>query len=224
MRPASSAITFEAKTFDAEWITNARFAPDGQTIVFSAALTGEKPQLFVIRSGTVTSEPISDAGTHLLSVSSKGELAVLTDAHIPRHRLFTGTLAIMTMDGAPRPRMQGVTDADWSPDGLTLAILRTELDKTSLEYPIDHVLYQSTRGYLSDLRVSPDGARVAFFDHQFTNDDRGVVKVVGTRGTVTTLTPGTRRWKAWRGRRTATPCCSPDPLKVAVSFSRSWLT
>ena len=30
---------------------------------------------------------------------------------------FTGTLARMTIDGAPRPWMDGVREADWAPDG-----------------------------------------------------------------------------------------------------------
>jgi eukaryotic-like serine/threonine-protein kinase len=186
-RPAPSPISFETKTWDSEWITNARFAPDGQTIVFSAALDGTVPRLFAIRPGTVTSQPFGPPATHLLSISSKGELAVITDAVPVGHRLFSGTLARMTMDGAPRPWMKDVREADWSPDGSTLALTRVVNDQYQLEYPIGHVLYQLTSGYLSDLRVSPDGARVAFFEHHTHNDDRGWVKVVDSNGTVKTL-------------------------------------
>ena len=49
------------------------------------------------------------------------------------------------------------------------------------------MLFQRTGGYLSDLRVSPDGTRVAFFDHQFLGDDRGWLRMVDTAGVVTTL-------------------------------------
>jgi dipeptidyl aminopeptidase/acylaminoacyl peptidase len=48
------------------------------------------------------------------------------------------------------------------------------------------VLYE-TAGYVSDLRVSPDGSRVAFMDHQSRFDDRGWVKVVERDRKVTTL-------------------------------------
>ena len=56
-----------------------------------------------------------------------------------------------------------------------------------LEYPIGKALYESAAGYLSDLRVSPDGKQVAFFDHHIRGDNRGWVKVVDVGGTVKTL-------------------------------------
>jgi Tol biopolymer transport system component len=58
--------------------------------------------------------------------------------------------------------------------------------KDRLEYPIGKVLYE-TGGYISDPRVSPDGSRVAFLDHQALFDDRGWVKVVDRAGAVTTI-------------------------------------
>jgi eukaryotic-like serine/threonine-protein kinase len=103
------------------------------------------------------------------------------------HRTFSGTLARMTMDGAPRPWLTGVTEADWSPDGSTLAVTRLDPAVSTLEYPIGHVLYRNTGGCVSDIRVSPDGQAVAFFDHQIFGDDRGWLRVVDRQGTVRTL-------------------------------------
>ncbi len=182
----SPTPTFTLKTFEPQSIFNARFMPDGETIVFSAALTGNAPQLFAIRPGTLEATPFGPPRTHLLSVSSKGELAVLTDAHFVNHRLFTGTLARMTIEGAPRPWLDHVREADWSPDGSTIAVVRYKDNTDQLEYPAGKVLYQ-TVGYISDPRVSPDGTRVAFMDHPQQFDDRGYVKVVDAAGTVTTL-------------------------------------
>jgi dipeptidyl aminopeptidase/acylaminoacyl peptidase len=48
------------------------------------------------------------------------------------------------------------------------------------------VLYE-TPGYVSDLRVSPDGSRVAFMEHPVRYDDRGFVRMVDRARTVTTL-------------------------------------
>ncbi len=48
------------------------------------------------------------------------------------------------------------------------------------------MLYE-TSGYISDPRVSPDGKRVAFADHQWWLDDRGWIKLVEEDGPVTTL-------------------------------------
>ena len=112
-------ITFDTRTWDAQWITNVRFGPDGQTIVYTAAATGNVPDLFVIRQGTSIPQPLGQPRTHLLSVSKTGELAVITNATYVNHRLFAGTLTRMTMDGAARPRMEKVREADWSPDGST---------------------------------------------------------------------------------------------------------
>ena len=183
--PLESPV-FETKTFESQVIFSARFAPDGQTIVFSAALQGNEPELFVSRPGTTAPQPLGARRTHLLSVSSKGELAVLTNAAFISHRLFEGTLARMPIDGAPRPWIEHVREADWSPDGTTLAIVRNAGAKDQLEYPIGTKLYETT-GYVSDVRVSPDGRSVAFMDHQARYDDRGWVKVVDPGGTVRTL-------------------------------------
>jgi serine/threonine protein kinase len=184
----SPDITFNTRTFDPQWITNSRFAPDGETIVFSAAPSGNLPELFVIRQGASVPQRLGKPHTHLLSVSKTGELAVLTDVTFISHRLFAGTLTRMTIDGAARPWMEKVREADWSPDGSTIAIVRVASEtKDQLEYPAGHVLYEP-HGYLSDLRVSPDGSRVAFFEHPGHYDDRGWVKVADRGGKITTLT------------------------------------
>jgi Tol biopolymer transport system component len=177
---------FTMKTFEPQSIITARFTPDGEGMVFSAALTGNAVRLFHIQAGLSEARPFGPPRTHLLSVSSKGELAVLTEASLIAQRLFKGTLARMSIDGSPRPWMENVREADWSPDGTTLAIVHDESSKDRLEYPIGTVLYE-TAGYVSDLRVSPDGSRVAFMDHQNRYDDRGWVKVVDRDKNVTTL-------------------------------------
>ena len=187
MAPRGAApMHFTTKTFDPQSIAVARFMPDGESIVFSSSLTGNVVQLFGIRSGTVEARPFGPPRTHLLSVSSKGELAVLTNARYIAQRLFRGTLSRMSIEGSPRPWMEGVREADWSPDGSTLAIVHDMGSNDRLEYPIGKVLYETT-GYVSDPRVSPDGTRVAFLDHPQRYDDRGWVKVVDASARVTTL-------------------------------------
>src|SRR5207248_7651477 len=82
LTPHAAALTFEKKSWDPMWVTNARFGPDGQTIIFSAAISGNVPELFAIRPGTITPQALGQKATHLLSVSSKGELAVLTGVRL----------------------------------------------------------------------------------------------------------------------------------------------
>ena len=63
------------------------------------------------------------------------------------------------------------------------------------------------------MRVSPDGKRVAFFEHPQKNDDRGSVNVVDLDGNKTTLSDGywSERGLAW----------SPDGAEVLFSASLS---
>jgi len=101
------------------------------------------------------------AGVQLLSVSSRGELAVLTRVRYIAHSFFEGTLARMPLEGgAPREVIAGVREADWSPDGNDLAIIRDVNGKDRLEYPVGKVLAE-TGGYLSNPRFSRDGKRIA---------------------------------------------------------------
>ena len=186
----SRAVTFSPKTFQPSAIFNARFTPDGQSIIFSAAPEGNTPELFSIRPEYIAPRPLGLRQTHLLAVSSSGELAVLTDAMHIAHCVFKGTLARLPLGAeAPRELLENVRDADWNPEGSALAIIREVGGRDRLEYPIGKVLCESG-GYLSDVRFSPRGDRIAFFDHPSRWDDRGSIKVTDLSGRVTELSIG----------------------------------
>jgi len=200
MDPAGMSVV--QNTFTPQTIFAARWAPDGKTIIYSAASHGElaptlmsgrwaaaNPRLYVVRPDYPEPQPFGPDFAQLLAVSSTGELALLTHPRYVNHRLFSGTLARMPLGGgAPREVMENVQEADWSPDGSRLAITRSTGPGDQLEYPVGRVVYRSrSGGYLSDPRVSPTGDRVAFFDHQIRYDDRGSVVVVDTTGKATTI-------------------------------------
>jgi Tol biopolymer transport system component len=185
-RPVSSSPV----TFGQYPIFRARFEPDGQGIVFSAAPEGNRPELYSMRPEFMAPRSLGLRGVHLLAVSSRGELAVLTHARYLGHMLFSGTLARLRLGAeVPREILENVRDADWSPDGSGLAIIREVGGRDRLEYPVGKVLCESG-GYLSDLRFSPRGDRIAFFDHPAKFDDRGSVKVVDLAGRATELSGG----------------------------------
>jgi hypothetical protein len=185
--PAIDVAGFKARTFERLPITNARFMPDGQTIVYSAAPRGFAPELFLISPNAEAPQALGVTNAQLLSVSSRGELALIIDARHVEQRLYGGTLARMTLGSSPRAMAERVREADWAPDGASLAIVQDLGNgRDRLEYPTGTPLYEAS-GYLSDPRVSPDGTRVAFFEHPWRYDDRGWVKVVDRAGTVTTL-------------------------------------
>ena len=163
--PASTAssIAFERLTFQPGHFVNARFAPDGQTVLLSAAWRGPR-EIFQVRprAGEL---PLGLQNAELLSVSRSGELALL----LPRVETGNpyvnyGTLAVVSASGGtPRELAENVSAADWSPDGASLAALRIAGGKHRVEYPLGTLLYESTsRIFL--LRVSPAGDGVAFFE------------------------------------------------------------
>jgi Tol biopolymer transport system component len=89
--------------------------------------------------------------------------------------------------GAPRELAEDIQWADFSPDGSQLAVIRDLGPKGRLEYPIGKPLFEYT-GWLSHLRVSPRGDRIAFVEHPAYNDDFGSVAIVDLEGKVKVLT------------------------------------
>jgi predicted Ser/Thr protein kinase len=205
-------LAFRQLNFRHEAIFQAAFGGEN-TVVYSAAPSGNTPQIFLVRPDYPEPQPIGPRGMHLLAVSSKGELAVLLDAHYLWYRLFTGTLARMNLGGgAPREIQENVRQADWSPEGSQLAIIREVGGKDRLEYPIGHVL-REVSGFMTDVRFSPKGDRIAYFEHPRKWDDRGSVNTVDLAGKNTVLSEGywSERGLAW----------SPDGKEVLFSASQS---
>ncbi|HET9795575.1 MAG TPA: protein kinase [Thermoanaerobaculia bacterium] len=189
-RSTPGSRTFSQLTYRQEPIFNARFAPDGKTVFYASAPSGSTPSIFAVRPGFPGASIFGPPGTALLSVSSKGELAVLTHPKFMRHDVFLGTLARMPLEGgAPREVLDGVREADWSPDGSGLAIIRTVAGKDRLEFPVGTAL-REVGGYLSNPRFSPSGDRIAFFEHPIKWDDRGLVAVVDLKGNRKVLSEG----------------------------------
>jgi serine/threonine protein kinase/Tol biopolymer transport system component len=181
-------------------ITSARFAPDASTVIYSAAWEGLPLDVFTTRLGSAESRSLSLAGAGLFAISSAGELAV----SLNRRFLFgfetTGTLARVPLSGgAPREVLENVEDADWSPDGKALAVSRHVGNRNRLDYPIGKALYDAP-GWVSDVRVSPDGKLVAFIDHPLRGDNIGNVKVVDTDGKVRLTGPFAISGLAWSPR------------------------
>ncbi len=183
-------ISYKPFSYQPEVIFRSSFSADGRTVVFSSARQGNRPELFAIRPESPEAQPLALEGTHLLSVSSQGEIAVLTDARYLAHRLFEGTLARLPLGGgAPRARLEKVRDADWHPEGSDLAIVRDVDGLDRLEYPIGNVLLE-TSGYFNDLRFSPDGKWIAFLEHEVKFDNRGSVSIVDLEGNKKVLAGG----------------------------------
>lgn len=180
--------SYQQLTFRRGTIWNARFAPDGRTIVYSATWSGNAIDIFSTRTEGTESRSLALPNADVLAVSSTGEAAILLNRRYLGWFISRGTLARVSLSGgAPRELLEDVQEADWSPDGTQLAIVRWVEGRNRLEYPIGKVLYE-TNGYLSHPRISPRGDQVAFMDHQVTYDNRGQVIVIDTSGNKKVLT------------------------------------
>ena len=180
--PSLTRLTFSRGT-----IRSARFGPDGRTVVFGAAWGGAPIRLFVAQPGIPEPQPSELPDADVLSVSPSGEMALCVGRRFRSLFDASGTLARAPIGGrAPRELLESVRDADWAPDGETLAVVRDVKGETRLEMPIGSVLF-STDGWVSNPRVSPDGARVAFLHHPLRWDDRGSVTVVRAHESAVTL-------------------------------------
>jgi eukaryotic-like serine/threonine-protein kinase len=194
---AQSAPLYHEITFRRGEIRSARFAPDGQTILYSAAWQGNPVETFSARQGMVESRSLGLGRAELLAISSKGEMALSLGSHPVGTWINVGTLARAPLaGGAPRPVLEDVEWADWSPDGSSLAVVRNVGGRDRLEYPIGKVLYETSGGWISYPRVSPKGDYVAFMDHPNQGDDGGYVAIVDVSGHKKELT---RQWYGTQG-------------------------
>jgi Tol biopolymer transport system component/predicted Ser/Thr protein kinase len=192
----ASLPAYHPLTFRRGMVHAARFAPDGKTIIYSAAWEGKSLQLFTTRPESPESHELEPAGADVLAVSASGEMALSLRSHPIAQFLYSGTLArVPLVGGAPREVMENVEWADWSPDGSTLAIVRQEKGRHSLEFPPGKVLYQAD-GWIGHLRISPKADTIAFIDHPELGDDGGAVAVVDLAGKKTTLSTG---WDSIQG-------------------------
>ena len=189
LKPALSP-SFKPLTFRRGTVTAARFAPDGQNVIYSAAWEGSPhPELFSTRIGDVLSRPLGVTDADLLAISPQGEMALLEHWRRTIAWERTGMLARMPLSGsAPKEMLDGVQDADWARDGNRLAVIRGG-PTYQLEFPLGHVLASVSSRWFSYPRISPDQQSVAFFEHP-VGDDRGDVCLVDLKGHKQVLSSG----------------------------------
>jgi len=211
--------TFHELTFRRGALTSARFAPDPRSAIYSASWEGNPQAVFISSPNSTESRDLGLVQTQVLAVSSGGQMAVLRRFRVADNAFtYVGTVAQLSIGAdAPRDLLDNVEDADWNPEGNALAVVHTVGGKSRLEYPISKVLYE-TAGWISNLRFSAKGDRLAFVDHPTLGDDGGTISVVDLSGKKTDLT---ERWASAIGLAWAP---SGDEIwftATATGFSRS---
>ncbi len=158
-RSTTDVPSFRQLTFGRGDVLTARFAPDGRTVVYSASWDGKPFEIFSVRTDSGESRPIGLSRANVMSVSSKGELAVL----VFKSHLWApfGLLArVPIAGGTPREILEEVVGADWAPNGEDLAVVvAMPKGKSQLQYPIGTVLAEDDD--FNIIRVSPNGDLVA---------------------------------------------------------------
>jgi Tol biopolymer transport system component len=202
---SASAVTpqFIPVTFRIGTVSSARFAPDGETVIYSAAWGGDPYALFMTRRGSPESRPLNISDARLLSVSSNGDLAFLRGSHDAVRVLApprTGTLARVAMTGgAPRELLDDVVSADSTPGG-DLAVVRRD----RVEFPLGTTIHGPNQ--FRYVRIAPDGQTLALVEGPN-------IVVLDRAGKKTTLSSG------WADM--ATLAWSPSGREVWFAASRS---
>jgi hypothetical protein len=185
----------------------ARFAPDGETVIYGAAWEGAPFEVFTTRAGGRESRSLGFGPADMLSVSGSGQLAISLSRRFTNGWESSGTLAQVPLEGgAPREVLENVQEADWAPDGKTLLVVREVGGRSRLEFPIGKVLYEAP-GWISLARLSPRGDRIAFVDHPQRGDNVGSLCTVDLAGKKRVLTTRSVHGLAW----------SPDGSEVWAS-------
>ncbi len=154
-------------------------------MIYSASWDGGENQLYMSRADDPGSRELGIKDAEILAISKAGELAIRL--HTVRYSGYarSGTLARVPLSGGtPREVLDNVQDADFSPNGDSLAIVRymPENSHWRLEYPIGKVLFEGI-DWISQPKISPDGKWIAFGDHENPGgDDEGSVAVIAADG------------------------------------------
>jgi Tol biopolymer transport system component len=203
---------FEQVTFRRGAIFSARFVPPrGDTIVYGAAWQGAPVEVFSTTLGESEARTVGFSPATVLAVSTRGELALSLEPRWVYSDVRPGVLARVPLSGGtPRRLLAEVNAADWDPEGRELAVVRLTSGGSRIDFPPGTTLYE-TKGIVNGLRVSPDGKRLAFIEH-----DEGGARVM-------TLVPGSEPRvlsAGWNGKQGGL-AWSPSGREVLFSLARS---
>ena len=173
-------LHYQRLTYRRGFIMSARFMHDG--FIYGAAWEDQPVEIFTSSSLSPESRPIHPGqAADVLAVSRTGELAISLGRSYLGGFVTSGTIARMPIGGAPRVICQQGQEADWSPDGKSLLILRPSGGMYRIEWPLGTVVYE-TPLWISHPRISPNGELIAFIEHPVWGDDGGRVMIIDRGG------------------------------------------
>jgi DNA-binding winged helix-turn-helix (wHTH) protein len=192
---------FDRITFRRGYVLSARFGPGG-TAVMVARWDGQPTTLQVTNLSSQEERSLGIPAVNLFGVTDAGDVIV---------RNVEGGLSRASLSGgAPASVLDDVGAADVTRDGSTYAVVRWTNGNAWLEFPMGTQVLPVVQP--TNLRISPDGERVAFLEHPVREDDRGEVVVVERGGARKVLSSG---WASADGL-----AWSPDGREVWFTAAR----
>ncbi len=186
--PNMASVLFHQITFHRGTVYTARFTPEGDAVVYSAAWEGGPRALYEINLKTTDSRPLEIQNTDVAGISASQEMALILRPNA--FGFSPGMLSRAPLSGGPGKEMlDDVSWADWRGDDKRFLVVREVNGKRRLECPVDKVLYEPA-GYLNYPRLSPLGDKIAFLDHPSQSDDSGDVDMIDLAGRRSVLSRG----------------------------------
>jgi hypothetical protein len=190
------AAEYTQVTYRRGAVSSARFAPDGQTFVYSASWEGKPHRVFLGRPASPDARDLGLDLGRILSISHASDMAVVFGPQTIPLTFGVRTLARVPMaGGARRDLLNGVVDADWIPGSNELAVIRDPGNNRpwTVEFPAGTTVHEARAAW--SLRVSPDGSRIAFLEGPavFDGATDANVTVIERTGRTTVVS---RNWAA----------------------------
>lgn len=195
--PPRVGPVYQQLTYRHGRLTTARFTREGGSVVYAAAWDGQPLALHTSRLGGGGTRPLGLPSADVFALSSRGQLALGLGRRYVEGFHTVSQLAVAPLEGGePRVLADEVQEADFTPDGRDLAIIRRGGNGFRLEWPPGTPLFE-TPGWLSHARIAPDGTQVACLLHPSPLDDRGAVLLIDrATGAARTLSDG---WSSLAG-------------------------
>ncbi|MBI1753074.1 MAG: serine/threonine-protein kinase [Acidobacteria bacterium] len=170
------------------WVASARFSKDGRSLAYSMQGADWMQHICTFTEGDPAPQELPLIGK-VVALGPGGEL-YFTDEEKAQYpgAASTGTLYRRKGRGeAPRPWLEEVQEADLNASGQQVALLRQVdrgdkiLPSTVIEYPAGRTLATGHLGS-GELRLSPDGKRIAYIRRGQVDDLPGEIVVMDLEG------------------------------------------
>ena len=201
-RASLDPVRYQRLTFRRGFISTARFAADGNTIVFAADWEGRGSALYTTRTDTTETAALSITAAQIFSVSGQSQLAFLVAADDNTNFQQFGLLVSASLlGGGQRVIAKDIYSANWTADGKELIVARRAGDKSKIEGPIGKAIYE-TGNMLVQTRLSADGNWLAFAERPQGMSSYWTLAVINKSGEKRVI-PGAYRLEhlrfAWAG-------------------------